>query len=70
MTHFKRYQMIGAISKGEYNLEIENASVDDDGAYECQILWANKDNPNQVSAPARLSVIGNNLLLVTNNPTF
>lgn len=57
MKNYPRYKMIGAISRGEYNLQIENVSVDDDGAYECQMLWGNKDNPQQVSAPGRLSVI-------------
>jgi hypothetical protein len=50
--------MTGSISDGEYNLEIQNVSVEDDGVYECQLQWGNKENPGQVSNPARLSVIG------------
>lgn len=58
MKLYKRMRMTGSISDGEYNLEIQNVSVEDDGVYECQLSWGNKDNPNQVSAPARLTVIG------------
>lgn len=58
MQFYKRYRMTGSNSDGEYNLEIQNVSVEDDDVYECQILWGNKENPAQISAPAYLSVIG------------
>lgn len=56
----KRYRMTGTISEGEYNLEIQNVSVEDDNVYECQLSGLNMENPPQVSAPARLTVIGEN----------
>jgi hypothetical protein len=50
--------MTGTSSDGEYNLEIQNVSVEDDNVYECQLTGHDKENPPIVSAPARLTVIG------------
>jgi hypothetical protein len=58
MPLYKRYQMVGRVSEGEYNLEIQNVTVEDSGEYGCQIAWADTNNPSQVSAPAQLVVLG------------
>ncbi|KAI6200912.1 Irregular chiasm C-roughest protein [Aphelenchoides besseyi] len=57
MEHYARYTMTGRASDGEYNLEIQNATIEDDGAYECQLLWGDQDNPSEVSSVAYLSVV-------------
>lgn len=50
--------MVGSQSLGEYHLQIMNATLDDDGDYECQLLGADEENPVQISQPAKLSVLG------------
>lgn len=56
LKFFPRYSMIGSASKGEYNLQITNATVSDDDIYACQISEAAHE-PSVVSNPAKLTVL-------------
>ncbi|CAD6185155.1 unnamed protein product [Caenorhabditis auriculariae] len=53
---YKRYRMIGSTAAGEYNLQIENATLKDDDVYACQISATDND-PAVVSRSAKLTVI-------------
>uniref|UniRef100_A0A1I7WEL1 Rab-GAP TBC domain-containing protein n=1 Tax=Heterorhabditis bacteriophora TaxID=37862 RepID=A0A1I7WEL1_HETBA len=56
LKFFPRYSMIGSASKGEYNLQIINATVGDDDIYACQISEAAHE-PSVISNPAKLTVL-------------
>ncbi|KAJ1367137.1 hypothetical protein KIN20_027991 [Parelaphostrongylus tenuis] len=56
LKFFPRYSMIGSASKGEYNLQITNATVDDDDVYACQISEVAQEPP-VISSPAKLTVL-------------
>ena len=49
---------------GEYNLFIENAQLEDDGEYECQIA-ATAEFPGRASQKAQLTVNGVYVVLCT-----
>ncbi|XP_053200672.1 nephrin-like isoform X2 [Panonychus citri] len=52
---YPRYSMEGNPIKGEHNLQIENASIDDDGEYQCQVGPAS--NNKAIRANSRLTVL-------------
>ncbi|KAK6033676.1 immunoglobulin domain protein [Ostertagia ostertagi] len=56
LKFFPRYSMIGSASKGEYNLQITNATLGDDDIYACQISEAAHE-PSVISSPVKLTVL-------------
>ncbi|CAJ0945343.1 unnamed protein product, partial [Mesorhabditis belari] len=56
LKFFPRYQMVGKATKGEYNLQIVNITVDDDDVYRCQIGEVQNER-TVVSNAAKLSVL-------------
>ncbi|WKY15802.1 hypothetical protein Q1695_000913 [Nippostrongylus brasiliensis] len=56
LKFFPRYAMIGSTSRGEYNLQITNATINDDDIYACQISEAAHE-PSVISSPAKLTVL-------------
>lgn len=54
---YPRYKIEGSVSKGEYNLRINNISIDDDDIFECQ-MQAAVNNPTRISNKAKLTVLG------------
>ncbi|KAK5980041.1 Synaptogenesis protein syg-1 [Trichostrongylus colubriformis] len=56
LKFFPRYSMIGSTSKGEYNLQITNATLGDDDIYACQISEAAQE-PSVISNPVKLTVL-------------
>ncbi|CAD5213489.1 unnamed protein product [Bursaphelenchus okinawaensis] len=57
MKSFKRYRMGMEGNNNEYHLQIKNVTLDDDAVYECQLQWADDENPAVVSAKAHLQVL-------------
>uniref|UniRef100_A0AC34F7N3 Ig-like domain-containing protein n=1 Tax=Panagrolaimus sp. ES5 TaxID=591445 RepID=A0AC34F7N3_9BILA len=53
---YKRYSMIGRSSLGEYHLQIENSTFDDEAQYECHIEET-ATSASQTSAAASLKII-------------
>ncbi|KJH42243.1 immunoglobulin V-set domain protein [Dictyocaulus viviparus] len=56
LKFFPRYSMIGSASKGEYNLQITNVTIDDDDVYACQISEVAYES-SVISNPAKLTVL-------------
>lgn len=52
---YERYSMTGKARRGEHNLLVVNATVDDDGEYQCQV--APKGNSRAIWANAKLTVL-------------
>ncbi|XP_022110425.1 kin of IRRE-like protein 3 [Acanthaster planci] len=55
ISKYPRYSFEGNTSLGEYNLQIDNAILEDDGEYHCQVT-ATTDNPVIASRRARLII--------------
>ena len=45
LSEYKRYQMVGDESRGEWNLRISNATVSDDAKYQCQVGATETSSP-------------------------
>ncbi|KAH7731957.1 CRE-SYG-1 protein [Aphelenchoides avenae] len=54
---YERYRMVGSVSQGEYHLEIVNASITDDGTYQCHMSATDDEKAHQSSQVARLTVL-------------
>ncbi|XP_055865864.1 kin of IRRE-like protein 1 isoform X4 [Biomphalaria glabrata] len=54
---FDRYSMIGSEERGEYNLQIQDVTIDDEDNFECQVGPSTKYPTGLRSQPAYLSVI-------------
>ncbi|XP_071957839.1 kin of IRRE-like protein 1 [Antedon mediterranea] len=67
-----RYSIIGDISIGEFNLQIEDVVLADDGHYECQVLAGTQGETTLRSSPlAKLTVIRPPISVsVDNSPTL
>ncbi|XP_038066026.1 kin of IRRE-like protein 3 [Patiria miniata] len=55
ISGLQRYSFVGNTSLGEYNLQIENVILEDDGEYHCQAT-PTTDNPGIASRRARLII--------------
>ena len=55
MPSFPRYSMTGNDEKGEHHLRIENATLEDDAEYQCQV--GPKGNAKPIRADAQLIVM-------------
>ena len=51
ISGYPRYSIVGSVIDGEFNFQINNVSLDDEGEYECQVL-----GPPILRAPASLWV--------------
>lgn len=58
LTSYERYRIVGSISQGEHHLLIVNASVEDDGYYQCQVSATDDENRHHNSQIALLTVTG------------
>lgn len=52
-----RHQKLWILASGEYNLEITNADLTDEGDYQCQIGQA-EESAGQLSKKVHLTVLG------------
>jgi len=54
---YPRYTMTGSDSIGEYNLNLNPVTLDDDGVYQCQVGTGKRDEPAIRSRKATLTVL-------------
>lgn len=65
---YKRYSVVGSMSDGVHNLRIEDAKIDDDGDYECQVGPGVNSKPivaktkvTVLIRPSSITLVGTNL---------
>ncbi|XP_033641701.1 kin of IRRE-like protein 3 [Asterias rubens] len=56
INNFPRFSFVGNTSLGEYNLQIENVILEDDGEYLCHVISSEAEIPVLTSRPAKLTI--------------
>ncbi|XP_063835310.1 irregular chiasm C-roughest protein-like isoform X1 [Ostrinia nubilalis] len=57
LSGYERYHMIGSDEEGDYSLDIQNISLEDDGKYQCQVSSGLNGEPAIRSRYAQLTVL-------------
>nr|XP_018900895.1 PREDICTED: irregular chiasm C-roughest protein-like isoform X1 [Bemisia tabaci] len=57
MPGFERYSMVGNDEEGDFGLDINPVTLDDDGTYRCQVAQGKNGDPRIISKQARLTVL-------------
>lgn len=62
MPSFPRYKFLGNEEQGEHHIRIENATLEDDAEYQCQVGPRGHSKP--IRADARLTILSKSMFCI------